>query len=146
MLSLRVIIPAMWLTSWWQHRDDKGKILWEHNPQNAHEVILARLIDIIDYYSKQNKENAIIGYHAIEQVDRLLMLEYWRRYDGLSDKTCSSRASFEAWFQTKATFPDYFRRAREKMKQMGVIDYPDHIKKNIKHKQEAIGEMMSGKH
>ena len=51
-------------------------------------------------------------YNTMSELDKILMVQYWREYDGMpSDKL--SFDAFEIWFVEEATSPEWLRRSRE---------------------------------
>jgi len=50
------------------------------------------------------------GYHTMTELDKILMLDYWREYDGF---TTSTFLEFDTWFVHKATAPELIRRSRQ---------------------------------
>lgn len=125
----------MRLTRWWIKRDEKGHILFDHNPNLAADRVCYRLICIVDECGE------IKGYHSPTQLDKFLMLAYWRKYDGLTDDILYSWESFNDWFLNKATGPEYIRRQREKMLNMKIADVPAEIKEKMRKGQEGVREM-----
>ena len=49
---------------------------------------------------------SISDYHTVTQLDKLLMVDYWKEYDGLV-------GDFRDWFVRNATAPELIRRARQ---------------------------------
>ena len=49
---------------------------------------------------------SISDYHTVTQLDKLLMVDYWKEYDGLNLDT-----NFSQWFISSATMPDLITRA-----------------------------------
>jgi len=45
-------------------------------------------------------------YNTVSQLDKMLMLAFWKEYDGLKQD------DFEKWFLSEATMPDLITRAR----------------------------------
>lgn len=124
----------MRLTRWWIKRDEKGRILFDHNPNIEGDRVLYRLITIVDEYGE------IKGYHSPTQLDKFLMLAYWRKHDGLTEDILFSWESFSDWFVNKATGPEFIRRQRERMLSMKVADVPPEIKAKMRKGQEAVRE------
>ncbi len=59
-------------------------------------------------------------YNTMTELDKILMLDYWREYDGLTTKEHEiyytqeqSYQGFKQWFVHKATAPELIRRARQ---------------------------------
>ena len=48
------------------------------------------------------------NYNTMTELDKTLMLMYWREYDGMNLPT-----QFDDWFVHEATEPDAIRRARQ---------------------------------
>jgi hypothetical protein len=53
---------------------------------------------------------SIGNYNTMSELDRKIMLAYWREYDGLNE---SSLLNFDDWFIHKATSTELLRRSRE---------------------------------
>lgn len=49
-------------------------------------------------------------YHTMTELDKMLMWDYWREYDGLPITTYDD---LRLWFIHKATAPELIRRARQ---------------------------------
>ncbi len=56
---------------------------------------------------------SIGDYHTMTELDKTLMLDYWRDYDGLMLPTSDLADGFCRWFVHKATAPELIRRARQ---------------------------------
>ncbi len=56
---------------------------------------------------------AFPDYNKMTELDKILMLDYWREYDGLLDALFNEPKYFDSWFVSKATTPELIRRARE---------------------------------
>ena len=54
---------------------------------------------------------AVPDYNSMNELDKMLMLEYWKRFDGM-DAAMQDDACFK-WYVNKATSPELIRRARE---------------------------------
>jgi hypothetical protein len=53
-------------------------------------------------------------YNTMTELDKTLMLQYWRMYDGMKPViNCDTVADFNKWFIHKATAPELIRRARQ---------------------------------
>ena len=50
-------------------------------------------------------------YNTVTELDRKIILHYWRRYDGLQD-TALSDYDFQEWWLKDATEPDLITRSR----------------------------------
>jgi hypothetical protein len=50
------------------------------------------------------------SYNSVTQLDKMLILDYWREYDDLHD-TDLADYDFKEWWLTKATEPDLVSRA-----------------------------------
>ena len=68
--------------------------------------LIAELLTRLDYQFPQ--------YHTMTELDKILMVEYWRKYDGMFTLSESSPVfNFDDWFVKKATEPELVRRARQ---------------------------------
>lgn len=59
-------------------------------------------------------------YHTMTELDKMLMVDYWQEYDGLSgvffnqyQEVMTRNSIFNSWFIHKATAPELLRRARQ---------------------------------
>jgi hypothetical protein len=52
------------------------------------------------------------AYNTMTQLDRILMLQYWREYDHLND-CLDGYVKFETWFMNHATETELLRRSRQ---------------------------------
>lgn len=53
-------------------------------------------------------------YNTMTELDKLLMIDYWKEYDYLTFPTSEDRLyQFENWFVKEATAPELIRRARQ---------------------------------
>lgn len=52
-------------------------------------------------------------YNTMTMADKILMLDYWKKYDGLLAVIGCRLSEFEDWFIYKATAPELIRRARQ---------------------------------
>jgi hypothetical protein len=125
-------------------RDPQGVVEWpydrRYDPNNKADVVLLRLIRLIDAYGE------ITGYDHFYQLDMLLMLAYWYTYDGMKDSVFGSREKFQEWFLQQGTYPDYIRRARERLVQPpnSIVMVPDHVRRDAAQKQLALGGHFKG--
>jgi len=55
---------------------------------------------------------SIGDYHTMTELDKMLMWDYWREYDGLA-VTHHFVDEIRGWFIQKATAPELIRRARQ---------------------------------
>ena len=55
------------------------------------------------------------NYHTMTELDKILMTDYWKEYDGLFKdmRMYSVIDDFNDWFVHKATAPELIRRARQ---------------------------------
>lgn len=51
-------------------------------------------------------------YHTITELDKRLMVDYWKNYDGLKFDSVEAIVGFDKWFIKSATHPDLITRAR----------------------------------
>jgi hypothetical protein len=51
-------------------------------------------------------------YHTMTELDKMLMWDYWKEYDGLADYA-RVLPTLNDWFVHKATAPELIRRARQ---------------------------------
>lgn len=57
---------------------------------------------------------AVSDYHTMTELDKILMWDYWREFDGGKPVlNCDTIAGMREWFIKKATAPELIRRARQ---------------------------------
>lgn len=52
-------------------------------------------------------------YHTMTELDKKLMVDYWKTYDNLLDCLSKITYGFDEWFVMCATEPELIRRARQ---------------------------------
>lgn len=101
---------------------------------------------------KQEAENIVMlltepglalgSYRNMTQFDKLLMVNYWLRYDGLTEDM--TFAESVAWFVQSATAPELIRRARQWLVEHNyllpdpgvaehAIEAGEHFRQGVKH-------------
>lgn len=132
-------------------RDSEGKpnLKIDFSKPDAHE--LYRVILLVDEYEKGNKilkmppnPNGITGYRNFDQLDKLLTLAYWMRFDGLTKETLIHWSDFEKWFLNKATWPDHIGRARRWLREQHLAEFPKGVTERAARQQKRYGEKFSG--
>lgn len=81
-------------------------------------------------------------YNTMTELDKLLMLDYWRIYDGLFEAIIYDHTTthgFENWFVHKATAPELIRRARQFLTERNYLLPKESV---LQHAHEA-GEKFS---
>ncbi len=79
---------------------------------------------------------SIGDYSTMTELDKRLMLGYWRKYDGLD---IALRGGFDDWFIHKATSAELLRRARQFLTERNYLLPKESV---IEHAHEA-GEKFS---
>ena len=79
------------------------------------------------------------SYNTMSELDKMIMLDYWRRYDAMPNEKLNFDA-FEIWFLERATQPELVRRSREWLRQhravipkQEVSDHADQASDNFRH-------------
>jgi hypothetical protein len=67
------------------------------------------------------------------ELDKILMVEYWKKYDGFC--VVMTTNEFSEWFVHKATEPELIRRAR----QILVARHWIHVNEDVKERAEQAG-------
>ncbi len=78
-------------------------------------------------------------YNTMTELDKMLMLDYWREYDGLVLPTSDLNGGFKNWFVHKATSTELLRRARQFLTERNYLILKESV---AQHAQEA-GEKFS---
>ncbi len=94
-------------TKW---KDAFGEI---HIPETSHcpsqiKVICEKLLTMCTRLGYACPE-----YHTMTQLDKIIMMQYWREYDGFEDAIIRTIGEFTEWFINKATEPELLRRSRQ---------------------------------
>jgi hypothetical protein len=71
------------------------------------QVIAERILKLVDRWQNGLGEK-MPRYNTMTELDKIIILEYWKEYDGI---TIDSMTAFESWFTECATFPDMITRA-----------------------------------
>ena len=100
-------------TKW---RDMTGEI---HIPQwyDCPKQIRPYCEKILTMYTKLGS-SCPTNYHDMTGLDKLIMLDYWKEYDGLNN---IQPKDWQEWFREKATAPEWIRRSRENLQQHKAI-------------------------
>ncbi len=76
------------------------------NCPSQFKVIAERIIMMV------TKPGYSVGdYNTMTELDKILMVDYWKEYDGLNLDTLES--GWREWFVRKATAPELIRRSRQ---------------------------------
>jgi len=59
--------------------------------------------------------------NGMARFDQFLILNYWKLLDGMDP------SDFEAWFMSKATYPEKIRRARQWLVEQRILVLPEEI-------------------
>ena len=113
-------------------RDMTGEIRIDCEPQQL-QVVAERLINLC-YELEHRLDYQFPGYHTMTELDKILMLEYWKTYDGLQDYARLPE-SFNEWFVKHATEPELIRRAR----QILVARHWIHVNEDAKDRADNAG-------
>jgi hypothetical protein len=69
-----------------------------------------------------------VTYTSMGEFDKILIAEYWRHFDGLSQKLAENNklgispfVIFREWFVKGATNPEHIRRARQWLVENGIL-------------------------
>jgi hypothetical protein len=131
-------------------RDAEGKpaLTIDFSKPDAHE--LYRVILLVDAYMLEDKRKGrevegITGYTNFDQLDKLLTLAYWLKYDGLTKGTLTTWASFQEWYLTKATWPDHIGRARRWLREQHLAEFPKGVTDRAARQQKRYADKFSGK-
>jgi len=76
-------------------------------------------------------------YHNVTHLDKLLTLDYWKEYDGLSQAISANK--FEDWFISTATSPDLLTRARRWLVERNYL----FLKESVAQHAHEAGEKFS---
>jgi hypothetical protein len=71
------------------------------------QIIAERILKLVDHWQNGLGEK-MPRYNTMTELDKIIILEYWKEYDGI---TIDSMTAFESWFLECATFPDMITRA-----------------------------------
>lgn len=90
-------------------RDMTGKIRMTDCEPKHLQVVTEKLVNLID--DLLNKlDYQFPQYRTMTELDKILMVEYWKAYDGF----CTINTNeFTEWFIKQATEPELIRRARQ---------------------------------
>jgi hypothetical protein len=124
-------------------RTDAGIPKLEINPRLPMELARYRLVCTVDDYMREN-DAGITGYDHMYQLDKLLCLAYWMKYDGLTKQTLVNWHDFEQWFLKKATPPEYITRARRWLRENHLAEFPKHVVDAANRSEKAIANQFSG--
>jgi hypothetical protein len=113
------------------------------NPQLPMELARYRLVMVVDQYMKANPDG-ITGYNHMYQLDKLLCLAYWIKWDGLNRETLINMQDFQQWFLTKATPPEYIMRARRWLRENKLAEFPRHVVDAANRSEKSIAAQFSG--
>lgn len=67
--------------------------------------------------------------NGMARLDQFLILNYWKLHDGMN------QSDFEAWFMSKATYPERIRRARQWLVEQRILILPDDILKRAQREE-----------
>ena len=121
-------------TKW---RDAFGEI---HIPETSHCPTQIKKIceNVLTMYSGLDGV-CPTSYNTMSELDKMIMLDYWRRYDAMPNEKLNFDA-FEIWFLERATQPELVRRSREWLRQhravipkQEVSDHADQANENFRH-------------
>jgi len=73
-------------------------------------------------------------YHTMSQLDKILMVDYWKEYDGMIDALTRTPGEFTGWFIKSATSPELIRRSRQWLTEHNYIFVNSDV---AEHAQEA---------
>ena len=121
-------------------RTDAGIPKLEINPNLPMELARYRLVVVVDQYMP----DGITGYDKFYQLDKLLCLAYWMRWDGLNKATLTNWHDFEQWFLKKATPPEYITRARRWLRENHLAEFPKHVVDAANRSEKSIASQFSG--
>jgi hypothetical protein len=109
-----------------QWRDAFGEI---HIPKSSEcpEIIRPYCEKILTMYTKLGS-SCPTNYTDMTTLDKLIMLDYWREYDGLDN--VKTMKEWEQWFVHKAEAPEWIRRSREYLKSRHAIKVKDFVTEN----------------
>lgn len=133
-------------------RTDAGTPKLEINPKLPMELARWRVAMIVNEYmveeimkgTKKEDVKGIVGYNKFYQLDKLLMLAIWMRYDGLGKETLTCWADWQNWWLTKATPPDYISRARRWFRDNKLAEFPKHVVDAANRSEKSIANQFSG--
>jgi hypothetical protein len=99
------------------------------NCPSQFKVVAERLLNLI------TKPGYAVGdYRTTSQLDKMLMVDYWREYDMLDRFDYTSPDTFKMWFVTSATSPELLRRSRQWLQEHQYIFLKAEV---AEHAQEA---------
>lgn len=97
------------------------------NCPSQFKVVAERLLNLI------TKPGYAVGdYQTTSQLDKMLMVDYWREYDGLN--LAQLESGWREWFVTSATNPELLRRSRQWLQEHNYIILKSDV---AEHAQEA---------
>jgi len=80
------------------------------------QVVAERLINLC-YELEHRLDYQFPSYHTMTELDKILMVEYWTKYDGFLNEVMKPQntvtGNFSEWFIKHATEPELIRRARQ---------------------------------
>lgn len=116
----------------WLGKDEQGKLKLQAARPGSSEEAQNRILHILE------EGGEITGYNNFEPVDKHLMLCFWAT-EGLKELLGPAHwQDFCEFFMHKATYPDYIRRAREILVSSGRVEVPNHVKRRMKEKAQAM--------
>ena len=100
------------------------------------EKILMMLLKI-----KSELDGSFPDYNTMSELDKILMFQYWREYDGFQDALCRTSGEFQEWFMKSATSTDLISRSRRFLCEHHAI----FVKKDVaEHAQESGNRIRMG--
>ena len=84
---------------------------------------------------------AIGEYHTMTQLDKRLMVDYWKEYDGEPTSTMT----FRDWFVLSATEPELIRRARQWLVEHNYLLLDESVRANAQEAGSKFRQSVRGK-
>lgn len=82
-------------------------------------------------------------YNTMTELDKRLMVDYWREYDGLNDIVAIS--GFHDWFVYKATETELLRRARQFLVERNYFLIREDVREHAEQAGEKFRHAVRGK-
>ena len=90
---------------------------------------------------EDNPNKGVTGYHSMTQLQATIMVEYWKRYDGMPEYM--TQEQFTVWFILKATFPDIIRRACQWLHAQRLVEIDPAVEADAAAMSKAIQSQMA---
>ena len=85
---------------------------------------------------------AVGNYNTMTNLDKILMVDYWREFDGLTLDVLES--GWREWFINKATLPDLITRARRWLVEHNYLIIPQDITDRAYSASEKFSKAVKG--